>query len=262
MLTLITGATGKTGSRIIDRLTAADHLVRPASRATGFDWEDHSTWPAALAGVDAAYIAYYPDLALPGAAETVSAFAQAARAAGVQRLVLLSGRGEPEALRAEQEVAAAGVPLTVVRCSWFMQNFTESFMAEGVERGVVALPAGNVPEPFVDVEDIADVAFLALTEDGHAGEVYELTGPRALRIDEAVAELAAASGRDLRFERITPEAYRETAPPELADFVVFLFTELLDGRNAQTQDGVERALGRAPRDFTEFAHRVAAGARV
>ena len=143
-----------------------------------------------------------------------------------------------------------------------MQNFTESFMAEGVERGVVALPAGNVPEPFVDVEDIADVAFLALTEDGHAGEVYELTGPRALRIDEAVAELAAASGRDLRFERITPEAYRETVPPELADFVVFLFTELLDGRNAQTQDGVERALGRAPRDFTEFAHRVAAGARV
>ena len=98
----------------------------------------------------------------------------------------------PRPCAPSSEVAAAGVPLTVVRCSWFMQNFTESFMAEGVERGVVALPAGHVPEPFVDVEDIADVAFAALTEDGHAGEVYELTGPRALRIDEAVAELAAA----------------------------------------------------------------------
>ena len=83
MLTLITGATGKTGSRIIDRLTAADRPVRAVSRATGFDWDDHSTWPAALAGVDAAYIAYYPDLALPGAAETVGAFAHAAAAAGV-----------------------------------------------------------------------------------------------------------------------------------------------------------------------------------
>jgi len=114
MLTLITGATGKTGSRIIDRLTAADHLVRPASRATGFDWEDQSTWPTALAGVDAAYIAYYPDLALPGAAQTVGAFARAAAAAGVSRLVLLSGRGEAEAQRAEREVLSAGVDTTIL----------------------------------------------------------------------------------------------------------------------------------------------------
>lgn len=258
MLMLITGATGKTGTRIIDRLNAAGHEVRPASRATGFDWDDHSTWPAALAGVDAAYVAYYPDLAVPGAAEIVGAFAYAAKAAGVRRLVLLSGRGEPEAQRAEREVAKGGVPLTVVRCSWFMQNFTESFMGEGMDRGVIALPAGAVPEPFVDAEDIADVAFAALTEDGHAGEAYELTGPRALRIDEAVGELAAATGRELRFERVTPEAYSAAVEPELAEFVVFLFTELLDGRNAQPQDGVQRALGRAPRDFSEFARRVAA----
>jgi len=258
MTTLITGATGKTGTRIINRLDAAGIPVRPASRATGFSWEDPSLWTAALDGADAAYIAYYPDLAMPGAAETVAAFARAAAAAGVGRLVLLSGRGEPEALRAEQEVAAAGVPTTVVRCSWFAQNFSESFMLDGVLSGDVALPADGTPEPFVDAEDIADVAFAALTEHGHAGEVYELTGPRALRMDEAVAELAAATGRPLTYTRITPEQYREAAPPELADFVVFLFTELLDGRNAQPQDGVFRALGRAPRDFGEFARRTAA----
>ena len=168
MLTLITGATGKTGSRIIDRLTAADRPVRAVSRTTGFDWEDHSTWPAALAGVDAAYIAYYPDLALPGAAETVGAFARAAAAAGVSRLVLLSGRGEPEAQRAEREVVAAGVDTTIVRCSWFAQNFSETFMGDGLQDGELALPADDTPEPFVDAEDIADVAFAALTQDGHA----------------------------------------------------------------------------------------------
>ncbi len=258
MPTLITGSTGKTGRRIIERLTAAGVAVRPASRATGFDWEDPSTWAAALDGVDAAYLAYYPDLAIPGAADTVSAFARQAAAAGVGRLVLLSGRGEPEAQRAEREVAAAGVPTTVVRCSWFSQNFSESFMLDGVLSGEVALPADNTPEPFVDAEDIADVAFAALTEAGHEGEVYELTGPRALRMDEAVAEIAAATGRELSFARISTEQYREAAPPELADFVVFLFTELLDGRNAQPQDGVRRALGRAPRDFGEFARREAA----
>ncbi|MDA0173281.1 NmrA family NAD(P)-binding protein [Solirubrobacter taibaiensis] len=258
MTTLITGATGKTGTRIVERLTAAGLAVRPASRATGFDWDDHSTWAPALAGVDAAYIAYYPDLAIPGAAETVGDFAVAAAAAGVRRIVLLSGRGEPEALRAERAVAAAGVPLTIVRCSWFAQNFSESFMLDGVLSGEVALPADDTPEPFVDAEDIADVAFAALTQDGHAGESYELTGPRALRMDEAVAEIASATGKPLTFTRITPAAYSEAAPPELAEFVVFLFTELLDGRNAEPQDGVRRALGRAPRDFGEFARRAAA----
>jgi uncharacterized protein YbjT (DUF2867 family) len=258
MLTLVTGATGKTGTRIIDRLTAAGRPVRPASRATGFDWNDPSTWAAALAGADAAYIAYFPDLAVSGAADTVGAFARAAAAAGVRRLVLLSGRGEPEAQRAEREVAAAGVATTVVRCSWFAQNFSESFMLDGVLAGELALPAGDVPEPFVDVEDIADVAFAALTDDGHAGEVYELTGPRALRLDEAVAEIAAATGRALRFTRVTPEEYAASAPPELADLVLFLFTELLDGRNAEPQDGVQRALGRPPRDFAAYARRTAA----
>ncbi len=252
MTTLVLGATGKTGRRICDRLTGD---VRRGSRATGFDWNDRSTWAPMLAGVDAAYVSYYPDLSIPGAAETVEAFARLAAASGVRRLVLLSGRGEPEAQRAEARMAAAGTEWTVVRCSWFAQNFSEDFLADVLRSDEVYLPAAQVPEPFVDAEDIADVAVAALTEDGHHGQVYELTGPRALHFSDAVAEIAIASGRPLRHVPIPLTDFVAAAPEELAELVGFLFGELLDGRNATPQDGVFRALGRAPRDFGEFARR-------
>jgi uncharacterized protein YbjT (DUF2867 family) len=254
MTTLVLGATGKTGRRICERL---GDDVRRGSRATGFDWNDRSTWPAMVAGVDAAYISYYPDLSLPGAAESVGAFSALAASHGVKRLVLLSGRGEPEAQRAEQTMAAAGTEWTVVRCSWFAQNFSEDFLASTIASEVF-LPASETPEPFVDAEDIADVAVAALTQDGHHGQVYELTGLRALRLDEAVAEIASASGRSLRYAPIPLADFVAAAPAELAEFVGFLFGELLDGRNAEPQDGVFRALGRAPRDFGEYARRAVA----
>jgi uncharacterized protein YbjT (DUF2867 family) len=261
MTTLIIGATGKTGRRIVQRLHG--HDVRPGSRATGFDWNDRSSWGPTLDGVDAAYISYFPDLAVDGAAETVGAFARQAAAQGVKRLVLLSGRGEPEAQRAEREVMAAGTEWTVVRCSWFAQNFSEAFMIEGVLAGEIALPAGDIPEPFVDAEDIADVAVAALTEDGHHGQVYELTGPRALTFEDAAAEIAAAAGRPVRFTPLPIDAFmaamREAGvPDDEAALVAWLFTEVLDGRNVEPQDGVRRALGRAPRDFGEYARRTAA----
>ncbi len=150
-----------------------------------------------------------------------------------------------------------------MRCSWFAQNFSEAFLLDGVLAGEVALPAGEVPEPFVDVEDIAEVAVLALTEDGHHGRVYELTGPRALRFDEAVAEIAAATGRPLRFVEVPVGAFaagmlEAGVPEEEAALVTFLFTEVLDGRNAQPQDGVQRALGRPPRSFGDYARATAA----
>jgi uncharacterized protein YbjT (DUF2867 family) len=158
---------------------------------------------------------------------------------------------------------SAGAEWTIVRCSWFAQNFSEAFLLHGVLAGEVALPAGDVPEPFVDVEDIADVATAALTQDGHHGQIYELTGPRALRFDEAVAEIAAATGRELRFAGVPGEAFHAGmldagVPPEEAELVSWLFREVLDGRNAQPQDGVQRALGRAPRDFGEYARTTAA----
>ena len=214
-----------------------------------------------LAGVDAAYISYYPDLSIPGAAETVEAFARLAAAAGVRRLVLLSGRGEPEARRAEERMAAAGTEWTVVRCSWFAQNFSEDFLSDVLRRTRCTCPRARCREPFVDAEDIADVAVAALTEDGHHGQVYELTGPRALHFADAVAEIAIASGRPLRHVPIPLADFVAAAPEELAELVGFLFGELLDGRNAEPQDGVFRALGRPPRDFGEFArHEVGAWA--
>jgi uncharacterized protein YbjT (DUF2867 family) len=261
--TLGLGGTGKTGRRIVRRLQAQGVVVRVGSRSLPFDWYDATTWPDALEDVGVAYLSYFPDLAIEGAPERVGAFARLAASKGVRRLVLLSGRGEAEAQRAEREVIAAGTEWTVVRCSWFAQNFSEAFLLDGVLAGEIALPAGDVPEPFVDVEDIADVATAALTQDGHHGEIYELTGPRALRFDEAAAEIAAATGRELRFVTVPGEAFHAGmleagVPEDEAALVSWLFREVLDGRNVDPQDGVRRALGRAPRDFGEYARTTAA----
>ncbi|MGH2671222.1 MAG: SDR family oxidoreductase, partial [bacterium] len=177
---LVIGGTGKTGRRIADRLTERGVPVRVASRSTTptFDWTDESGWAAALAGTRAAYIAYQPDLAFPGAPEAITRVSELAKAAGVEKLVLLSGRGEEAAEVCERIVQAAGLKWTIVRCSWFNQNFSENFLLESVRAGEIALPAGDAVEPFVDADDIADVAVAALTEDGHDSEIYELTGPR------------------------------------------------------------------------------------
>jgi uncharacterized protein YbjT (DUF2867 family) len=263
--TLVVGGTGKTGRRVAERLQARDLPVRIGSRsgAPPFDWEDRSTWAPALQGTAAAYVSYFPDLAVPGAPEAIAAFAEQALAAGTRRLVLLSGRGEEEAQRAEQALAETDAEWTIVRCSWFSQNFSESYLLEPVLAGEVVLPAGDVPEPFVDADDIADVAVAALTEEGHAGEIYELTGPRLLTFAEALGEIAKASGRKIRYVPISVEENssmlaEQDVPAEYVWLLTYLFTEVLDGRNAYLTDGVQRALGRDPRDFADYAREAAA----
>jgi len=265
MTVLVLGATGKTGRRVVERLERRGVPVRLGSRSAHppFDWEDASTWAPALEGASGVYVSYYPDLAVPGAPEAVGALAEQARRSGVQRVVLLSGRGEEEAQRSEQVVAAAGIDWTVVRCSWFNQNFSEGYMLDPILGGELALPAGDVPEPFVDAEDIADVAVAALTEDGHAGEIYELTGPRLLTFAEAVAEIGRATGREPRYVQVSMDEYAAAAaeqdiPDDVAWLIRYLFSEVLDGRNAMLADGVQRALGREPREFADFAREAAA----
>jgi uncharacterized protein YbjT (DUF2867 family) len=177
--------------------------------------------------------------------------------------VLLSGRGEDGALLGEQAVRDSGAEWTIVRASWFCQNFSESYLLEPVLSGEVAFPAGDVAEPFIDVEDIADVAAAALTDDKHAGQLYEVTGPRLLTFAEAVGEIAKATGRDIRYVPVSPEQYASAllehgVPPDFVTPLVQLFTTVLDGRNAQLTDGVRRALGREPRDFADYARDVAA----
>ncbi|MEA2222017.1 MAG: hypothetical protein QOH83_393 [Solirubrobacteraceae bacterium] len=264
-MTLVIGGTGKTGRRIVTRLRERGLPVRSASRSSepSFDWEDQATWGPALRGATSAYVSFYPDLAVPGAPEAIAALAGEALSAGVKRLVLLSGRGEEEAERAEQALQASGADWTIVRCSWFAQNFSEDYLLESVLAGEVALPVADIPEPFVDVDDIADVAVAALTEDGHSGQLYELTGPRLLTFAEAVAEVGRATGRDLRFIPVAIDDYEAVlaahgVPGDVAGLLRYLFTEVLDGRNATLTDGVQRALGREPRDFADYARDAAA----
>ena len=268
--TLVLGGTGKTGRRVVERLAARDLPTRVGSRSgePPFDWEEEATWVAALQNVGSVYVSYYPDIAAPGAVAAVRSFAKLAVENGVRRLVLLSGRGEPEAERAElalREVvdAKAGAEWTILRSTWFMQNFSEDYMLEHVLSGEIRLPAGDVPTPFLDADDIADVAVAALTEDRHAGQLYELTGPRSLTFAEAAAEIAEATGREIRYvpvslEEHAAEAAEHGVPAEVVELLTYLFSEVVDGRNANTTDGVQRALGREPRDFRDFARDAAA----
>src|ERR671912_1223530 len=198
--TLVLGGTGKTGRRVAQRLKARGVPTRVGSRSgePPFDWEDDATWEPALQNVGSVYVSYYPDLAVPGAVAAVRSFAELAVASGVRRLVLLSGRGQPEAERAEQAVRDTGAALTILRSTWFMQNFSEDYMLEHVLSGEIRLPGGDLPTPFLDADDIADVAVAALLDDRHAGQLYELTGPRSLTFADAAAVIAEAAGREVR----------------------------------------------------------------
>lgn len=262
---LIVGGGGKTGTRVNTRLNARGIATRPVSRSTAipFDWSKPEIWSAALDGVSKAYVTYQPDLAVAGAAEAIAELSHLACKKGMQRIVLLSGRGEPGAQRAEAALQASGVRWTNVRASWFNQNFSEGYLRDGVLAGEIALPAGAVPEPFIDADDIADVVVAALTDERHANKLYEVTGPRALTFAEAVGEIAAAIGRPIRYTQISPQEFaagmqQAGVPDAVVALLDELFTVVLDGRNSQTMHGVPDALGRPARDFSDYARNTAA----
>jgi len=263
-LTLVAGGTGKTGRRVAERLEARGVPVRVGSRSANprFDWADPRTWAPALSGVAAMYLAYHPDLAYPGAAQKIAELAALAEAAGVRRVVLLSGRGEPTAHAAELGVRESGMAWTVLRAAWLDQNFSEGEFADSVREGVIALPAGDVAEPFLDADDIADVAVTALTEGGHDGRIYELTGPRLLTFAEVAEEIGRASGRSVEYVPTTAEEFRAAVagvlPADQAKLLTELFAVTLDGRNAHLTDDVPHVLGRPATDFAEYAARAAA----
>lgn len=262
---LVIGATGKTGRRILQRLNDRNipALGVSFSSTPSFDWNNKATWEPVLNNIGTVYISYYPDLAIPGAVDAVAQFSNLAVKKGVQKLVLLSGRGEAEAQHCEDVVMDAGVDWTIVRASWFCQNFSEGNFLEPIQAGHVALPAGNIGEPFVDADDIADVAVAALTEAGHSKKLYEVTGPRLLTFKEAIAEIAKATGRDIKYEQVPVKAYADLLseyglPKDLIWLVNYLFAEVMDGRNESVADGVQQALGRKATDFSEFVRKTAA----
>ncbi|MEU2991468.1 NAD(P)H-binding protein [Streptomyces griseoincarnatus] len=264
MTLVVTGASGRTGSRVARAAEAAGMTVRPASRATGFDWADRTTWEGALRGADAAYLVHPCDVGAPGTAERVGAPAETALGAGVRRLVLLSARGEDQALPTEEALRASGADWTVVRSAWFTQNFSKGPLAEELRSGELVFPAGEAAEPFVDVRDVAEVVVAALAGgERYAGRTLTLTGPRPLTWAEAVAEIAEATGRPLTYRAVPAGSYLETltgfgVPDEEAAFLVEVFATLLDGRNARVEDGVRQVLGREPRDFSDVVREAAA----
>jgi uncharacterized protein YbjT (DUF2867 family) len=265
---LITGGTGRSGRRVADRVRASGAEIRIGSRsaAVPFDWHRSAEWAPVLSGCSAAYLCYSPDLALPGADDVMAAFTAAATRAGVNRLVLLSGRGEPAAARCERIVLGASADATVVRCSWFQENFSEHFLRDGVLAGRIAVPAGRVTEPFVSLDDVADVAALALTGDARAGEILELTGPESIGFGRAARLLSLAVGREIAYEAVTGEAFVAEMVSAGADQVdaegmAWLFDQVLDGRNSATTDTNERVLGRPATSFQEYAVRAAAAGR-
>ena len=262
---LVLGGTGKTGRRIAAGLKAKGIPIRIGSRSASpsFDWNNETGWNACLHDAEAVYINYAPDLAIPGAKDAVQAFVDRAIRHGVKRLVMLSGRGESEAQACERIVQESGVEWTIVRASWFYQNFSEGAFVDMVKAGQIMLPAGDTQEPFVDVDDIAEVAVAALTEPGHAEKIYEVTGPRLMTFAEIASELSKASGREIAYVQIPHEAFisglsDSGAPKEVIWLLDYLFSTVLDGRNAYLTDGIERALGRSPKDFSNYAREVAA----
>jgi uncharacterized protein YbjT (DUF2867 family) len=257
---LVIGGTGKTGRKVVNQLEKQGHQVRVGSRSAtpAFDWEDPGTWSPALEGMDKVYITFQPDLAVPGALDAIEGLTKKAAKAGVKKLVLLSGKGEREAELCEQVVMHSGLDYTIVRASWFMQNFSESFFLDPILAGQVALPKPEAKVPYVDTDDIAEVVVEALLDDTHNGKVYELTGPRLLTFEEVMKEISLATGRDIAFTPISLEEYigflkQADVPADYIWLIDYLFSNVLDaeGNNVVSPD-VEKVLGRKPKDFTEY----------
>lgn len=267
--TLVLGATGKTGRRVAARLRLRGAPVRAASRSSRahFDWSERSGWGPVLHDIAAVYVV---PPSVPGPVHELVARAEAA---GVRHLVLLSGRGSDtwgdspfglDMRSAEDAVRGSALEWTVLRASNFDQNFDEDLFHAPLVAGELALPAGGVPEPFVDLEDVADVAAAVLTEPGpHAGRTYELTGPRGVTFAEAAELISRATDLPITYRQVSPAEYRaalvdaglgEGDAHQVAEMFVLMERGLLAGPT----DGVETVLGRPPRAFEEYVVRAAA----
>lgn len=261
----IIGASGKTGSRVQTRLQSNGFQVKGFSRKTtpNFDWNEPEQWRSALTDVSSLYITYQPDLAVPRAESDIAMLIEAAKSSGVQHLVLLSGRGEEGAEKAEQQVINSGLEWNIVRASWFMQNFSESFMLDGVLAREMVLPRAKADEPFIDVDDISDVVVSTLTNHELRNQLFEITGPELLSFEQCLAHISSAIGEEISYLPIHVDDYIASAkqhgmPADIAWLMNELFTNVLDGRNAFTTNTVKEVLGREPKRFEDYVRNVAA----
>lgn len=263
---LVIGGTGKTGRRVVNQLIKQRQEVRIGSRNNdpSFDWDAPSTYAKALKGMDRAYITYYPDLAVPGAKEAIQKLTEIALKEGLEKLVLLSGKGEKEAEACEEIVADSGLNYTLVRASWFNQNFSESFLLDPILAGHVALPMPEAKIPFVDADDIAEVVATVLLNDDYNSQTITVTGPQKLTFKEIVEEIANTTKRNITYDSISIESYGKSMkaaglPDDYVWLFGYLFKEVLGKpENQEVSHDIKKVLGRPATDFNAFVRKTAA----
>lgn len=263
-ITLIIGSSGKTGSRILSKLKQEGYPVRLGSRNAGppFDWEKPESWNDVLQGINQVYISFQPDLAVPSSLEAIKTLVQVCQKNQVKRLVLLSGRGEPEARACEQIVQNSGLEWTILRSSWFLQNFSEGIFLESISAGRVLFPKVETREPFVDLDDLCDLAFASLVTENHKNKLYELTGPELVSFRDVFETIAEVTNQTIPFEELPLDDYLSTLkefglPEDVLWLIDYLFRTVLDGRNESVENDLELALGRKPKDFRTYAKETA-----
>ncbi len=265
---LVTGATGRVGGAVIraldgvapTRAAARDPVAMPG--AVRFDFADPATHDAALEGVRAVFLMRPPAITSGAAFEP---FLDAVVRAGVRRIVVLSVKGADRIVvlphhAMEKRVMARDLDWTMLRPADFMQNLEDVHRDAIRERGEIAVPAGRGRSPFVDVEDVAAVAALALTRDGHARRGYPLTGPASIGFDRVAEALTAALGRTIRYRpvsvaRFVLERRRAGVPLALAAVMAALYTTQRLGLADGATDDVARLLGRPATGIDAYALR-------
>ena len=261
---LVLGSTGKTGKRVAKRLQDLDMPIRLGSREgqPSFNWDEPSNWQEVLKEIESVYITFQPDLAVPDAVEKIRLFTETVKKTNVKHLVLLSGRGEKEAQACEQLIIQSGLDWTIIRASWFMQNFSENFLLDSILSSEVVLPTIKSLEPFVDADDIADVVVSVLTDKKHYSKIYELTGSELLSFQSATSQIAVELNRSIAYTEISIEDYVAALksyqlPDDFIWLIQYLFTEVLDGRNESLSDDIETILGRRPTTFKDYVFKTA-----
>lgn len=272
---LVIGATGNVGHTVVELLAAQGEKVKAASRqperlpaqtnveVVQFNSGDPLAYSAALAEVNRVFL-----MAAVGnddPAVVLAPFIDAASAAGVQHVVLMTAlgidQGPDVGLRVvEKHLMGSGIAYTILRPNWFMQNFNPGFILPMIQSGgAFYLPASDAKTSFIDTRDIAAVAVKALTEAGHAGHEYGLTGSESLSYYEAAALLSQAAGQDIRYVPISDEDFRHSLndagwPPERVQMMSGLFAGVRQGWAASVLPIVAQVLGRAPITLAQFAH--------